>query len=212
MAVEPPRDVIFDLGGVLIDWDPRYLYRGMFAGDHSRMERFLAEVCTPAWNLELDRGRSFAEAVAELVERHPEHRAPIEAYHARWIEMVAGPIEGTVAILEDLDRRGVALWALTNWSAETFLLVRSDPAYAFLGRFRRIFVSGELRLIKPDPAIFRHVLDAIGAEPSSCLFIDDAEKNVAAADRLGLRTHLFTGPDALRADLTRRGLLAQPPP
>ena len=138
------------------------------------MERFLAEVCTPDWNLSLDAGRPFAEAVAELAARHPAQRARIEAYHARWLEMVAGPIAPTVAMLEELDARGVPLWALTNWSAETFALVRDDPTYAFLDRFRAIFVSGELRLVKPDPAIFRHALDAIGAPAGACLFIDDA--------------------------------------
>ena len=202
-----PRDVIFDLGGVLIEWDPRYLYRTMFAGDEAGMERFLAEVCTPAWNLELDRGRPFAEAVAELARLHPHHAEPIRAYHARWLEMVAGPIDATVAILEELDGRGVALWALTNWSAETFALVRSDPTYRFLDRFRTIFVSGELRLVKPDPALFRHALAAMDAEPERTLCVDDAEKNVAAAAELGLLTHRFTTPERLRADLVRLGLL-----
>lgn len=203
-----PRDVIFDLGGVLIDWDPRHLYRGMFPGDEAGMERFLAEICTPAWNHELDRGRPFAEAVAELAERHPHHRERIAAYRGRWLEMVAGPLPETVAILKELDARGGArLWALTNWSAETFALVRRDPAYAFLDRFREIFVSGELRLVKPDPAIFRHVLDAIGAESARTLFVDDAEKNVVAAAELGLLTHRFAGAPGLRADLVRLGLL-----
>lgn len=208
MAADGPREVIFDLGGVLIDWDPRYLYRSLFPGDEAAMERFLAEICTPAWNLELDRGRAFAEAVAELATRHPDHRPAIEAYHTRWLEMVAGPIPGTVAILEELHARGTSLWALTNWSAETFALVRSDPAYAFLDHFQRIFVSGELRLVKPDPAIFAHVLDAIGAEPGSCLFIDDSPHNVAAARKLGIRVHHFVGPEPLRQDLARQGLLA----
>jgi len=203
-----PRDVIFDLGGVLIEWDPRHLYRSLFAGDQAGMERFLAEICTPAWNLELDRGRPFAEAVAELTLLHPEHAEPIRAYHARWLEMVAGPIDATVAILEELDGRGVPLWALTNWSAETFALVRGDPAYAFLDRFRTIFVSGELRLVKPDPEIFRHALREIGGAPERTLFVDDAEKNVAAAAELGIATHRFTTPERLRADLVRLGLLA----
>jgi 2-haloacid dehalogenase len=207
MAARRPWQVIFDLGGVLIDWNPRHLYRGLFAGDEAGMERFLAEICTPAWNLELDAGRPFAEAVAELALRHPAERERIEAYHRRWLEMVKGPIPGSVAILEELVARGVPLWALTNWSAETFVLVRPDPAYAFLDRFRRIFVSGELRLVKPDPAIFRHVLDAIGAAPEDCLLIDDAEANVAAAAALGIRTHRFTGPDALRHELAGLGLL-----
>jgi 2-haloacid dehalogenase len=207
MTPPRPTKVIFDLGGVLIDWNPRHLYRGIFGHDEAGMERFLAEVCSPAWNLSLDAGRPFAEAVAELSERHPQERARIEAYHRRWLEMIAGPIRGTVAVLEELDAAGVPLWALSNWSAETFVLVRHDPDYAFLDRFRTIFVSGELRLVKPDPAIYRHALDAIGSPAADCLFIDDAPKNVAAAATLGMHAHLFTGADELRHELVGLGLL-----
>lgn len=207
MVSDGPRNVIFDLGGVLIDWNPRYLYRELFAGDEPAMERFLSEICSPEWNLSLDAGRQFTEAVAELSVRHPAERARIEAYQLRWLEMVAGPIAPAVTLLEQLDARGVPLYALTNWSTETFALVRHDPEYAFLDRFRKIFVSGELRLIKPDPAIYSHVLDDIGAPAASCLFIDDSEKNVATASRLGLHAHRFTTPDALRLDLTHLGLL-----
>lgn len=204
----PPRPttVIFDLGGVLIDWNPRYLYRGLF-DDEAAMEHFLAEICSPDWNLSLDAGRSFAEAVSELSARHPHERERIEAYQTRWIEMIAGPIPATVAVLEQLHARDVPLWALTNWSAETFRLVRHDPAYAFLGRFRHIFVSAELRLVKPDPAIYRHALDEIGVPAECCLFIDDSPKNVAAARALGLHVHRFTGAAGLRAELARLGLV-----
>lgn len=201
--------VIFDLGGVLIDWNPRYLYRQLFVGDEAGMERFLAEICSPAWNHALDAGRPYAEAVAELVARHPHERARIEAYQGRWLEMLAGPIAPTVALVERLDAAGVPLWALTNWSAETFALVRPDPAYAFLDRFRRIFVSGELRLAKPEPAIFQHVLAVIGTPPEDCLFIDDAQHNVAAAAALGMRTHLFTDAAGLGQELARLGLLPE---
>jgi 2-haloacid dehalogenase len=200
--------VIFDLGGVLIDWDPRYLYRTLFVGDEPGMERFLAEVANAAWNGEMDGGKPFAEGVAELIARHPHERERIEAYHARWLEMIGGPIHGTVAILEDLAARGVPLYAITNWSAETFALTRREPAYAFLDLFREIFVSGELRLMKPEPAIFRHALSRIGREAPQCLFIDDVEKNVAGAAAVGLAVHLFTTPEALAADLRTRGLLA----
>lgn len=209
MAGEP-LNVIFDLGGVLIDWDPRHLYRAMFDGDEAAMERFLAEICTPDWNLSFDAGRPWAEGIAELVERHPHERERIEAYRARWIEMIGGPIPGTVELLARLDAAGVPLYALTNWSVETFALVRPDPAYAFLDRFRTIFVSGELGMVKPDPAIFRHALEAIGAPPERCLFIDDSAKNVAAAAGLGLLAHRFTGPAALHAELLRLGLLPGP--
>jgi 2-haloacid dehalogenase len=199
--------VIFDLGGVLIDWDPRYLYRTLFVDDEPGMERFLAEVANAAWNGEMDGGKPFAEGVAELIARHPHERERIEAYHARWIEMIGGPIRGTVGILEELAARGVPLYAITNWSAETFALTRREPAYAFLDLFREIFVSGELRMLKPEPAIFRHALSRIGREPPQCLFVDDVEKNVAGAAAVGLAVHRFTTPEALAADLRTRGLL-----
>jgi 2-haloacid dehalogenase len=205
--VGEPRYVIFDLGGVLIDWNPRHLYRGLFAGDEAAMERFLAEICTPDWNLAFDAGTPWEEGIAELVARHPHERERILAYRSRWLEMIGGPIPGTVALLEELDARNVPLFALTNWSVETFALVRPDPAYAFLDRFREIFVSGELRLIKPDPAIYRHALEAIGGPAGECLFIDDSLKNVAAAAEIGLHAHHFTGPEPLRRDLGRFGLL-----
>jgi 2-haloacid dehalogenase len=206
MGEPKPTTVIFDLGGVLIDWNPRHLYRKLFA-EEAAMEAFLAEVCTNAWNTEQDRGRSFAAAVEELVARHPEQRHLIEAYHRRWIEMIGGPMAGTVAILDRLAGREVPLFALTNWSAETFLLVRDDPAFAFLDRFERVFVSGELRLIKPDPAIYRHVLEASGRRAAECLFIDDSAVNVDAAREVGLHTHLFRTPEALCDELRGFALL-----
>lgn len=203
-----PEIVIFDLGGVLIDWDPRHLYRKLLDGDAAGMERFLAEVCSPAWNHRLDEGRPFAEGIAELVARFPEEAELIHAYRARWPEMLGGPIAPTVTLLETLDAGGVPLWAITNWSEETFPFVRDDPAYAFLGRFREVFVSGALRMAKPGEAIFAHALERIGAPPRACLFIDDNPANIATAARLGLRTHRFASPAELAADLRRLGLLA----
>ena len=208
MADRAVDTVIFDLGGVLIDWDPRHLYRKLFVADEPGMERFLAEVTTAAWNLQLDAGKPFAEGVAELIAQHPHERERIEAYHARWLEMIGGPIHGTVAILEELAAHGVPLYAITNWSAETFALVRREPAYAFLDLFREIFVSGELRMVKPAPEIFRHALARIGREAPRCLFVDDVEKNVVAAAALGFAVHRFTTPENLAADLRARGLLA----
>lgn len=203
----PVNTVVFDLGGVLIDWNPRHLYRKLFVEDEPGMERFLDEVCTAAWNLELDAGKPFAEGVAELIAMYPEERERIEAYHSRWIEMISGPIDGTVEILEDLADQGVPLYAITNWSHETFEIVRRDPAYAFLDHFRDIYVSGLLRVTKPEPAIFLHALERIGREPAECLFVDDAAANVAGARAMGFAVHRFTTPEALAADLRGRGLL-----
>lgn len=199
--------VLFDLGGVLIDWDPRRLYRKLFKSE-AVMEVFLATVCTPAWNLELDRGRPFAEAVAELVEEHPAQREAIEAYRSRWIEMIGGPIAPTVTLLDALVAKGAKLRALTNWSAETFPLVRDAAPYRFLDHFETIYVSGELRMIKPESDIFHHVLDDTALEPARILFIDDSAANIRAADQLGFATHRFSGADGLGVDLRRRGLLA----
>lgn len=196
----PPDTVIFDLGRVLIEWDPRHLYRTLFAGDEAAMERFLDTVVTGAWNAEQDRGRPFAEATALLRAEHPDQAALIEAYHLRWPEMMPGEIAGSVAILRELHAAGVALHAITNWSAETYpyALARFD----WLALFRSITVSGHERLIKPDPAIFTLMLERNGLTPSRCLFIDDSPPNVATADRLGLHGVLFTTPDALRVALS----------
>jgi 2-haloacid dehalogenase len=203
------KAAVFDLGGVLIDWDPRYLYRKLLA-DEGEVEEFLATVCTPEWNAEQDRGRPFAEGVAELVERHPAHAAAIAAFHDRWPEMLGGDIPGAVELLAELRATGLPLYALTNWSAETFVAARER--FAFLDWFDGLLVSGEERIIKPDPAIFELLLDRFGLDPGSTLYVDDSEANVAAAAALGLDAVRFTGPGQLRRDLAARRLLARPAP
>jgi 2-haloacid dehalogenase len=197
--------VVFDLGGVLIDWSPRHLYRQLIE-DEAMMEWFLAEVCHTAWNAEQDRGRTFAAAIEEAAARHPEHRALIEAYFARWAEMMAGEIEGAVAILHELKDANYELHALTNWSAETFPFARER--FAFLDWFETILVSADVGLIKPDPAIFELLLGRIGRTPAECVYIDDSAKNVAAAAALGFDAIAFENAAQLRAALARRGLLA----
>ena len=203
------KAVVFDLGGVLIDWDPRYLYRKLLA-DEAAVEEFLATVCTPEWNAEQDRGRPFAEGVAELVERHPVHAAAITAYHERWTEMLGGDIGGTVELLAELRAAGVPLYALTNWSAETFGIARER--FEFLSWFDGVLVSGEERIIKPDPAIFRLLLDRFGLDPQATFYVDDSPVNVAAARELGFDAVRFTEPERLRRDLETRGLLARSAP
>jgi 2-haloacid dehalogenase len=197
--------VVFDVGNVLIRWDPRNLYRKLFA-DPAGMERFLAEVCTDEWNLEQDRGRSWAEAIAERVALFPEQAALIRAYSERWHEMVPGEVEGTVSILEALRAAGVPLFAITNFSAEKFTEARQR--FAFLGSFRDVVVSAHERLLKPDPAIYRVLLDRNGLEPGSCLFIDDSEKNVRGAEAVGMRALHFRDAAGLAAELRRLNLLA----
>ena len=199
-----PEVVLFDLGGVLIDWNPRHLYRKLIA-DEAFLEWFLAEVCSPEWNAAQDAGRTWAAAVAEATARHPEHQALIEAYAARWPEMVAGDIEESVAVLTALAARGVPLFALTNWSAETFHHARNR--FAWLRHFQDILVSGEVALKKPDPAIFRLMLDRIGAAPANVLFVDDSAANIAASQALGMQTLHFTSPAVLHSDARIRRLL-----
>jgi 2-haloacid dehalogenase len=198
--------VVFDLGGVLIDWDPRYLYRTLF-DDEAAMEDFLATVTTPEWNRAQDAGRPWAEAVEELVARHPERRDLIEAYWRRWPETLGEAIEPTVAVLDELRSTGVRLYALSNWSGETFPAAR--PRYPFLEWFDGIVISGDERLIKPDPRIFRLLLDRYGLAAEEVLFIDDHQANVDAAAELGMHAARFVDAASLRRDLEGLGLLAE---
>jgi 2-haloacid dehalogenase len=197
--------IVFDLGGVLIDWDPRYLYRSLFPGDETGMERFLAEVTTPDWNSEQDAGRPWAEAVDLLAAEHPHHRELIEAYWRRWPETLGDALDGTVAILDELRGTGVRLFALSNWSGETFPLAR--PRYPFLNWFDGIVISGDEGVAKPDARVFHVLLDRHGLVPAETVFIDDAPANVEAAAALGMRAIRFTGADALRDELAELGVL-----
>jgi 2-haloacid dehalogenase len=203
----PRRSVaIFDLGGVLIEWNPRHLYRKLFAGDERAMEEFLANVCTTEWNERQDAGRTFADATRELMPRHADKRQLIEAWCERFGEMIPGPIDGTVAVLGDLKRRAVPLYAVSNWSAETFPPQRSR--FPFLSWFDDIVISGEVGVIKPDPRIFRILLERHGVEPAQAVFVDDVEKNAAAASALGIHGIHFRSPQQLRRELAACGLLA----
>ena len=196
-----PNIVVFDIGNVLLDWDPRHLYRKVF-DDHARMEQFLAEVCTPAWNIEQDRGRLFRDAVAELVAKHPHLDAEIRAFDERWVETVSGPIQDSVDLLAELQVKGVPTYAITNFSAEKF--ADAQRTWPFLGSFIDVIVSGEHRVLKPDPAIYRLLLDGNGLAAEACVFIDDSQKNVVGAQAVGMHALHFTGAERLRQDL--RGL------
>jgi 2-haloacid dehalogenase len=196
--------VVFDLGGVLIDWNPRHLYRGLFEGDDEAMEAFLGEVCTPEWNSLQDAGRPWDEAVAELVVRHPDARDLIVAFHERWDEMLGGPIEGMVEILRELQAGAIPLYALSNWSAEKFPVAKAR--YPFLAWFRDIVISGDLGTIKPDPAMFRALVQRAGIDPATSVYVDDSGPNVAAAAELGFAAIRFVGAGPLRRELASRGL------
>ncbi|MCP1625293.1 HAD family hydrolase [Pseudomonas nitroreducens] len=196
--------VVFDLGGVLVDWNPRHLYRKLFAGDDAAMEAFLADVCNTAWNEKQDRGRPWAEAIAEAVAQHPAHASNIRAYRERWDEMLNGALEDTVQVLDELHRGGVRLLALTNWSAETFPV--AQERFGFLDRFEGVLVSGQEGLMKPEPEIFQLLIRRYGLTPSRTLFIDDVQKNVDAAAAQGLQAAQFVNASRLRQDLQRLGL------
>jgi 2-haloacid dehalogenase len=200
------RAVVFDLGGVLIDWDPRYLYRKLFDGQEAEMEAFLSEVTTKEWNHRQDAGRPWAEAVAELCADHPEKRELIEAYASRWEEMLGGPITGTVEVLAELRAADVPLYALSNWSAETF--PRAREIYDFLGWFDGTVISGDVGVTKPDSRIYEHLLATFALEPGDVFFTDDLEANVEAAQALGIEAAVFRGPEPLRRDLVTAGFLS----
>lgn len=196
---------VFDLGGVLIDWNPRHLYRKLFHGDEAAMEHFLATVCTHSWNLRQDAGRPFSEGCAELKALYPGQAELIDAWFERYDEMMAGPISDTVEILAELRVRGVPLYALSNWSAETFPIALKR--FDFLQLFRGTLLSGEARLLKPDPRLFRLFCETFAIDPTQAVYIDDLAPNVEAATALGMHGIRFTDPPALRGELVKLGLL-----
>jgi len=194
--------VVFDLGGVLIDWDPRYLYRQLFT-DHGEMERFLAEVCTSAWHRQHDLGADILASCQRLAADHPADRAMIMAWAERGEEMAAGQLDGTVEILASLKAAGVPCYALSNMEPDAFA-VRYDR-FAFMKLFDGFVISGHEGVAKPDLQIFRILLDRFALDPAATVFIDDAERNTAAARELGLRTVHFASPAQLRRELRQLG-------
>jgi 2-haloacid dehalogenase len=195
---------VFDLGGVLIDWNPRHLYRKLFQQE-ADMEYFLANICTSEWNLQQDAGRTFAEACATLKLKHPTNAEMIDAWFGRFDEMIAGPIAGTVDILAELREQEVPIYALSNWSAETFPL--AQKRFEFLSWFRAVFLSAEVRLVKPDPRIFTRFCETFSLKPEQIIFIDDLPHNVEAARKVGMQAIQFHDPAALHDELVRLGLL-----
>lgn len=199
----PLTTVVFDIGNVLIEWDPEHLYRRLIPDADTR-QRFLSDVCSPAWNLEQDRGRSWAEAVAERVALYPEYADLIRAYDEGWHEMVPGEVPGSVALLGELAEGDVPLYAITNFSNEKF--AEAKARFPFLATsFRDTVVSAEERLLKPDPRIYEVLLERNGLTAEACVFIDDSLKNVEAARAVGMAAIHFTGAEPLRLDLRRMG-------
>ena len=208
-AERPVDAVVFDLGGVLVDWDPTRIYRAMLGSDELVAD-FFDEVGFLRWNHSVDSGeQTWAEAVADLTERYPHRAELIAAYPARFPESLVGQVDGTVAILHELHDAGIRLVALTNWSAELF--PHALERFEFLGLFDGIVVSGEERLAKPDPRIYDLVLTRHGLDPARSLFVDDRQVNVAAARAAGMQGVRFTDPARLRRDLEAAGVLASMP-
>jgi 2-haloacid dehalogenase len=199
-----PSTVVFDLGGVLIDWDPRHLYRRLF-DDPEEMELFLAEVTTAEWNAQQDAGRPWVEAVELLAAEYPERRELIEVFHRRWPEMLAGEIPGSVSVLAELRATDVRLVALSNWSAEMFPVARAR--FDFLSWFEGIVISGDVGVNKPDRQIFEHLIQQFEIDPATAVFIDDSPANIEAARALGFRVIQFTDARGLRRELVRLGSL-----
>ena len=197
--------IIFDLGAVLIDWNPRYLYRKIFKTEEE-IDWFFKNICTSEWNDQQDAGRSFEEATTELVEKFPEHKTAIEAWYGRWEETIQGSIEGTVRILEEIrDSKKYRLYALTNWSAEAFPWARAN--FEFLNWFEGIVVSGEEKTRKPFPEFYQILFDRYKVDPRKAVFIDDNHVNIKGGDEVGLRTIHFKSPDQLHSELKHLGVI-----
>ncbi|WP_332680835.1 HAD family hydrolase [Bosea sp. (in: a-proteobacteria)] len=199
--------VVFDVGNVLLRWDPRHLYRQLIP-DAGKRDWFMANVCTAAWNIEQDRGRPWAEAVAGLAAEHPEWAREINAFDERWHETVPGVVEDSVAVLAELKAKGEPVYAITNFSREKWAecLIR----FPFLRNFDGAVVSAHERLLKPDPAIYRVLIERYGLEAGDCIFIDDSEKNVLGARSVGMQGLHFVEPIDLRAQLRSMGVALAP--
>ena len=197
--------IIFDLGGVLIDWNPAYLFDKLF-DDAEKKKHFLENICSPDWNEEQDAGRSIKEATETLVAQHPEWKEYIEAYYDRWTEMLGGPIHDTVEIFRQLKQTGrYQLYALTNWSGELFPVALG--LYEFLHWFDGRVVSGDEKMRKPFPEFYQLTLDRFQLKAANTLFIDDNLRNIKAAEKLGIQCILFESPEQLKKDLQARGIL-----
>ena len=192
------KNIVFDFGGVLVDWNPHHLYDKYF-GSREKAEWFLNNICLYSWNLQMDGGKPFAEGVAELQAEHPEWNEAIAIYHTRWIEMMNGEIEGMASVIRRLKMAGYGVYGLTNWSAETFPMVRDT--YPVFQEFDGIVVSGEEHLLKPDAAIYKCLLERYALQAEESLFVDDNADNVAGARNVGMKAIQFTSAEELEREL-----------
>jgi len=204
--VAVPTSVIFDVGHVLFDWDPRVLYERLIP-DGEALDVFLRDIATREWHYQHDQGRPFAETSAELSAKYPDHAHLIAEWGPRFSEQVPGPMPGMVDLVAELDEAGVPLYAITNFSGEFFAPFRAEHAHVF-DRFGGIIVSGDERLVKPDPAIYRLALDRYALEAGACVFVDDRQENVDGAEAVGMIGVRFEDAASLRARLVVLGVLA----
>jgi len=198
------KTIVFDLGGVLIDWNPSHLYEKIFS-DQDEMEYFLKEICSLDWNSQMDVDKSFLDAIDELIPKFPQYEDQIRAYYLRWEEMIRGDIPGTVEVLREMKEAGYPLAALSNWSSETFPRIKDQ--YDFLSWFSPLMISGYIGYKKPDPEPFQILLHELGRDAGDCLFIDDMEDNIQEARRQGFEVIHFTSPEKLRQELEIRDYL-----
>jgi 2-haloacid dehalogenase len=203
-GLPPVEAVVFDVGGVLLDWNPRHLYRKLIA-DEAEMERFLEEVCSPSWHAPHDRGVSTAASCAELARRYPEVSELIWAWSRRSEEMIGGVNAGSVEVLREVKETDLPCYALTNMEAETYPL--RFERFPFLGWFDGTVVSGREGVAKPEQEIFMRLLDRFGLTAKTTLMIDDVEENLDAAGKLGMQTALFHSSRQLRTQLEAAGIL-----
>ena len=192
------KNIIFDYGGVLLDWNPHYLYDPYF-GDPDKAEWFLTHICTYEWNAQHDNGKPIAEGTAELVAQHPEWEKEIYLYYDEFMKMMGGQIPGMEELVKDLKTKGYRIFGLSNWSVETFALVR--PAYPVLDLMEDMVISGVEHVMKPDRRIFELALKRFGIEASETIFIDDNPNNVKAACEVGIRGVLFQSREQLLSEL-----------
>ncbi len=199
------KAIIFDYGNVLLDWNPRNVYRRYFPNDPDGMERFLQEVDFMEWNAQQDKGRPFAEGVAILSKQFPQYADLIRAYHEHWIDSIGDAFTGTVEILKQLKKAGYLLYGFSNWSAETFPYARAK--YDFFDLFDDMVISGAVGYVKPEPEIYQIMLDKIGRPAQECLFIDDSLPNISQANTMGFVTIHFQSPAQLEDELKRLGIM-----
>ena len=187
------KNVVFDFGGVLLDWNPRYFYKSIF-NDDQKMEYFLQNIATSTWNAQMDKGRSFEECMKELAEQYPEYKEPIMLYRKGWETMLKGPIESGMRVLDAvMNAQKFKVYGLTNWSAETF--PGTFNKYKFLQKFEGIVVSGEEQMIKPEKGIYLTLIERYNLVPEETFFMDDNIQNVETALSRGINAVQFTGTD-----------------